>query len=417
MSKHYDIAIVGSSLAAQIAAALLVKQGDRVLFLSETGMKSPTWFHSSLFLEKILGVLGGRSSFMAQRPIQIFSENSRLTVSNDISLDKELQREFGASGPAISDWLAGLQEQGQRLEELLWGNGGLPWPSFKAKVRFKLLCVRNRVNQSVLERPIADQLSGFADQPRAFLTDLLQGLALTPVDNLSTARAAILWAQAQRPENVRGAEFSQTLEKRFDQFHGARDHLENLGPFEYDGSRWTGGQLVSGGRFSADNFLIGDQRLAGLFAAGEPVQIPSSPVRAAWQTDNLAGQLSRLLETRVICGGRLPLRMAIEQVDEQLHGLVHSTVDATADEIRRQLEPVLPFAKYRLDALGREQGPKPQAKRQETMLLAGLPLRAGRNLYWADNTILLPEMDGAGAALLAWTLFANLGSKTKPGKE
>jgi hypothetical protein len=415
MSKHYDIAVVGSSLAAQIAAALLVKQGRRVLFLSETAMKSPTWFHSSLFLEKILGVLGGRSCFMAQRPIQIVAENSRLTVSNDISLDEELQREFGTSGPAISNWLAGLQEQGQRLEELFWENGGLPWPSFKAKARYKLLCVRNRVNQSVLERPIADQLSDFADPPREFLTDLLQGLALTPVDNLSTTRAAILWAQAQRPENVKGAEFSQTLEKRFNQFHGARDQVENLQPFEFDGSRWTGGQLASGGRFSADNFLLGDLRQAGLFAAVESLKIPSSPVRAAWQTDNLAGQLSMLLGTRVICGGRLPLRMAIEQADEQLHGLIHSTENATDDEIRRQLGPVLPFAKYRLDVLGREQVPTPQAKRQESMPLASLPLRAASNLYWADNTVLLPEMDGAGAALLAWTIVANLRRQPKAG--
>ena len=202
MSKHYDIAIVGGSLAAQVTAALLVKQGGRVLFLSETGMKDPTWFHSSLFLEKTLGMLGGRSCFMAQRPIQIFSEKSRLTVSNDISLDQELQREFGASGPAINGWLAGLQEQGQRLEELFWENGGLPWPSFKAKARFKLLCVRSRLNLSVLERPITDQLSGFADQEKKFLTDLLQGLSLIPVENLSTARAALLWAQAQRPENL-----------------------------------------------------------------------------------------------------------------------------------------------------------------------------------------------------------------------
>jgi hypothetical protein len=98
-----------------------------------------------------------------------------------------------------------------------------------------------------------------------------------------------------------------------------------------------------------------------------------------------------------------------------LYGLVHSTEDATADEIRRQLGPVLPFAKYRLDALGREQGPAPQVKRQETVLLDGLPLRAGRNLYWADNTVLLPEMDGAGAALLAWTILANLGRELKAG--
>ena len=415
MSKHYDIAIVGGSLAAQIAAALLVKQGGRVLLLSETWMKAPTWFHSSLFLEKTLGMLGGRSCFMAQRPIQIFSEKSRLTVSNDISLDQELQREFGASGPAINGWLAGLQEQGQRLEELFWENGGLPWPSFKAKARFKLLCVRSRLNLSVLERPITDQLSGFADQEKKFLTDLLQGLSLMPVENLSTAHAAILWAQAQRPENVRGTEFSQTLEKRFDQFHGTRAQLEDLQPFEFDGSQWTGGQLVSGGRFSADNFLLGDLRQAGLFAAGESLKIPSSPVRAAWQTDNLAGQLSMLLGTRVICGGRLPLRMAIEQADEQLHGLIHSTENATDDEIRRQLGPVLPFAKYRLDVLGREQVPTPQAERQESIPLASLPLRAAGNLYWADNTVLLPEMDGAGAALLAWTILANLGRQPKAG--
>ena len=415
MSKHYDIAIVGGSLAAQITAALLVKQGGKVLFLSETGMKAPTWFHSSLFLEKTLGMLGGRSCFMAQRPIQIFSEKSRLTVSNDIFLDQELQREFGASGPAINGWLAGLQEQGQRLEELFWENGGLPWPSFKAKTRFKLLCVRSRLNLSVLERPITVQLSGFADQEKNFLTDLLQGLSLIPVENLTTARAAILWAQAQRPENVRGTEFSQTLEKRFDQFHGARAQLEDLKPFEFDGSQWTGGQLVSGGRFSADKFLLGDLRQAGLFAAGEPLTIPSSPVRAAWQTDNLAGQLSMLLGTRVICGGRLPLRMAIEQADEQLHGLIHSTENATDDEIRRQLGPVLPFAKYRLDVLGREQVPTPQAERQKAMPLASLPLRAASNLYWADNTVLLPEMDGAGAALLAWTIVANLRRQPKAG--
>jgi hypothetical protein len=47
--------------------------------------------------------------------------------------------------------------------------------------------------------------------------------------------------------------------------------------------------------------------------------------------------------------------------------------------------------------------------------LAGLTLRAGRNLYWADHTVLFPEMGGAGAALLAWTILANLGRETKAG--
>ena len=80
-----------------------------------------------------------------------------------------------------------------------------------------------------------------------------------------------------------------------------------------------------------------------------------------------------------------------------------------------QLEPVLPFAKYSLEALGHEHGPTPRAERQDPIPLAGLPLRVGSNLYWADNTVLLPEMDGAGAALLAWTILANLGRESKAG--
>ena len=51
-----------------IAAALLAKRGSRVLFLRHQEATAPAWFHSSLFLEKLLGTLGGRACFVAGSP-------------------------------------------------------------------------------------------------------------------------------------------------------------------------------------------------------------------------------------------------------------------------------------------------------------------------------------------------------------
>ncbi|PLX78720.1 MAG: hypothetical protein C0614_08395, partial [Desulfuromonas sp.] len=61
--RQYDIAVIGGTLSARIAAALLAKSGQRVLFVRQREATAPTWFHSSLFLQNLLGLLGGRSCF------------------------------------------------------------------------------------------------------------------------------------------------------------------------------------------------------------------------------------------------------------------------------------------------------------------------------------------------------------------
>lgn len=415
--KHYDIAIIGGSLAARIAAALLAKQGSKVLFLRNHEARAPSWFHSSIFLEKLLGVLGGRSCFVAQRPIQVISEKSRLTLCNDIPLDDELTREFGTSGPAVSQWLSELHIRGVQLEELFWENGGLAWPSFKATASFKLLCMRRRINLSELEQPISQKLDQIPASARLFITDLLQGLSLLKISELSYARAAILWTQALRPENLKEPDFSLMLSKRFEQFHGAKAQLDDLQALDFDGTRWVGGHFKSGGRFTAKNFLLGDKRWIDLFSAGKTTlaHLPQAPV--ARRTSDLSGQLSSLLETRILCGGDLPMRLAIEEDGHELHGLVLSAPEATATEIRQQLEPVLPFAQYQLT----EENPSDPAVVQTTedtrsIQLAKLPIRVGSNLYWADRTALFPEMGAAGAALLAWTIAGHLGDRGRRAK-
>lgn len=414
-SKHYDIAIIGGSLSARIAAALLAKHGNKVLFLRNVEARAPAWFHSSLFLEKLLGVLGGRSCFVAQRPIQVLSERSRLTLSNDISVEEELHREFGQEGPKVNRWLAELQQLGSQLEELFWENGGLPWPSFKAGAAFKLLCMRRRINLAELEKPFVNRLNEVPEIAREFVTDLIQGLSLSEISSLSLSRVAMLWAQATRPENLVEPDFSEMLKKRFEQFHGAKASLEELDTLDHDGSHWTGGRFKSGGRFTAKHFLLGDKRWMDLFKAGGVVSLPAAKTPVAFRTSDLRGQLSPLLGSRVICGGSHPLRLAIEEHEGELTGIVLSATPGSEEDIRAQLEKVLPFARYQLNEL--TSGQADQDKPIGTMQLGNLPIRISDNLYCADRTVLLPEMGAAGAAMLAWTLVKNLGKSAPDTKD
>ena len=413
-SKQYDIAIIGGSLTARIAAALLAKQGSKVLFIRNREAKAPAWFHSSIFLEHLLGVLGGRSCFTDQRPIQVISEHTRLILSNDIPLEDELQREFGKEATNVLQWLNELQKCGEKLEELFWENGGLPWSSFKATASFKMLCMRRNINLAELEQPIKASLRDFSEPIRVFLTDLLQGLSLTRISGLSRAKAAMLWAQALRPENLVEPDFSVLLKKRFEQFHGAKASLDEVASLDYDGTDWTGGLFKSGTQFSARYFLLGDKRWADMFKAGN-INLPNpSRTPKAFKTSDLKGQLSKLLENRIISGGALPLRIALDETDKKINGLALSTQDASKDEVRRQLETIFPFASYDLEEVNTDEPAAQDAS--QTTALSNLPIRIKGNLFCADRTLLLPEMGAAGAALLAWTLTKNLGKGSTEAK-
>ncbi len=419
-SKHYDIAIIGGSVAARIASALLAKQGRKVLLLRDREAKAPVWFHSSLFLEKLLGVLGARSCFVAQQPIQVISERARVTLSSDIPLEDELTREFGEAGKGVNSWLAELRTQGIKLEELFLENGGLPWPSLKAKGRLKLLTLKRRINWHELEAPVSQSIDHLPAATRSFLTDLLQGLSLTRTSRLSCATAAMLWAQALRPENLKEPDFSEILNKRFEQFHGAKGQIDDLESLAYNGSRWTGGQFKSGGTFTTDNFLLGDKQWLDKFVPLQKNRLPSPEATSVYRTSDLAGQLSPLLARRIICGGQTPLRIAIEEQEDELQGLIMGNSEVSESSIRHQIEAILPFAKYRLSetSAATETATEiaTEIKAGQAKPLNALTLRIDKNLYCADRTALLPEMGAAGAALLGWTLAENLANKKDKAK-
>jgi hypothetical protein len=100
------------------------------------------------------------------------------------------------------------------------------------------------------------------------------------------------------------------------------------------------------------------------------------------------------------------MRLTIASTGRGLTGNVSSSVDAEEADIRRQLEPFLPFASYALDPQARIRR-APEAA-LATPVLFKLPLRLGNHLWCADETRLLPQLGCGGAAMIAWTLARHL---------
>ena len=138
-----------------------------------------------------------------------------------------------------------------------------------------------------------------------------------------------------------------------------------------------------------------------------PPQLPT-PNRH-FLTSALDGKLSPLLEQRVIAGGPLPMRMVVTATAAGLAGQVGSCSTSDDDQIRRQLEPILPFVRYTLDRHRHDrQHAGPTDAPDRCLPLFRLPLHLGNHLWCADETRLLPQLGIGGAALLAWTLVRNL---------
>jgi len=86
-----------------------------------------------------------------------------------------------------------------------------------------------------------------------------------------------------------------------------------------------------------------------------------------------------------------------------------ASVIADEMQMRRQLEPVLPFARYTLAHQHHGRSSVRLADPSSTALPLGqVPFRLGSHLWCADETRLLPQLGSGGAALLAWTLVRQL---------
>lgn len=404
---RFDLVIIGDSLAARMAAALLARHGKRLLLLGEAGVRDP-WQHSSLFLEKLLAALGARNSLTPAQPFQVLSSRARVTVSPDLPFTDELAREFGELAPAVAGLLDRFERTGHLLEELLWENGGLPGPGWKSAAAWRWLCTRRKLPFSVLTTPLSAWQDSIPDPAGEWLRDLFQGLALQPLARLTVADGALLWANARRAAAVSGASLEELLQKRIEQFHGTRDELAALQSIEHAGGMWKG-VLQGKGHFQAKELLLGDLADHLPNGGGFPVPARLGEPSVHLVTTQLGDAVSPLLEQQVIVGGPAPLRLTFTPGDGGPVALAGCGGRPAEAQLRQQLEPVLPFARYALERPTPEADAKPSAAvGTDLPKLLKLALNGGKHLWFADDRLLLPQLGSGGAALLAWTLTGRI---------
>lgn len=412
-SAEFDIAIAGNSLSARIASALLAKNGYRILLLEDSLQSDFSWPFSSVFIENVLATLGGRSCFTHPSPFQVISPGSRITINSENPVETELKREFGErSGTQVSGFLAELQEKGQKINQLLWLNQGLPWSGLKARCRFRFLSIRQRIPIPELKASLQPGIDGFDPLAKEFLKSLFEGLSLCPLEKLSVGEAALLWTQVSRPENLSKTEFDTLLRKRFEQFHGHSESLQNLEKLDFQNQRFIGGHLRDKGAFTAKHLLVGHLRSIRHFFSANGPPLPESVRLLQYKTSDLQGQLSNLLANQVIIGGAVPLRFSTSKEQEATIAAIQAAELRSAEQIQDLLEPALPFAEYEVtSAVETLEVPHEEisSERPATVLWSA-PLQFGRNVFCADSSVFCPGMGPAGGALLAWTLANRFGA-------
>jgi hypothetical protein len=404
--SRFDIAVAGDSLAAQMAAALLAKRGRRIIRVAAPGHHDP-WQHASLFLDKLLDTVGGQACHCAYQPFQVLAPRARVTICPELPLADELAREFGSAAAPVLALLDHLEQVGKMLEEALWEHGGLPGGGVREAATWRWRCLRRKLPPGMLSASLARRVQAISEPAVEWLRDLFQGLALQPLAALTVADGALLWTHARRPAGVAGAALHQLLQQRFEQFHGVETSLASLAALEHRDGLWVGTRH-DGGTFQAGQLILGDLDLE---LPGRGLPLPHAPLTPPQHlvTSPLDGQLSPLLTKRVIAGGPHPMRLVLSPAARGMIACISASVIADEAQIRNQLEPVLPFARYTLEhrhhgrSSVRLAGPSNAAPP-----LGKVPFRLGSHLWCADETRLLPQCGSGGAALLAWTLARQL---------
>ncbi|AMV72633.1 hypothetical protein JCM30471_11500 [Desulfuromonas carbonis] len=345
-SHHFDAVILGDSLAARITGALLARAGCRLLTLRPAQtLPTPTWFFSSLLLERILDQLDGRAVLTKPQPFQYLADEVRLDFHGRNPLPEEVRREFPTAADEILATTSTLAALGDKLATLLWEQGGLPLSGLPSRWSFAFRCLRKGLTQGRLHEPLGDRLDELDSTVAAgFLSGLLPGLALRSAEELSLAEAALLWHGVMRPTAASAAGLEGLLQRRYQQFHGQEDdlaRLESLDPGRHQPSRlhFRGGQqmtasavVVGGGAAAA--FLPQPLQTFTVADSQQPPQIP------------LGDKVPPVLADHVVLAGAPPLRLFFSGSGDQRRVTVECRQELSAKALKARLEALLPFATF-----------------------------------------------------------------------
>ena len=406
--KHYDIAILGESLAARVAAALLARRGHKVVFCRESYTPSP-WLFSSLHLQQLLLSLGGRSCATAARPLQILTPQSRWEIHGRHAKQEELIREFPDQHEQVANLLKELAGKGERLERSLWQSrkvalaGRLFHTNLRARGLFRLF-------KKPLDAVLTQSLG--TTPATESLTALFEGVSGQPIDKLSLAEGALLWSWIRQHETVSTSGLEELLLHRFDQFHGDALDLPNVASLNMEGRRLHNLTLKDGAVCSADHFVIGS--LGGARLLPPPFERPTSePLPASFMTSPI-NRLSPMLARRMIWRASSTVRLTLTATSPRTC-LIETVTAPTSQAIqpsalREELTSIFPFIDLSLTETPSSEGTPALPKPLFATPLPGLvnPVQLKGNLLLAQGLGVWPALGPSGEILVGYAVAERL---------
>lgn len=413
--SHYDIAIVGNSLAARLTAALTAKKGCRILTVTSENERPNNWFTSSLLLERILDFLDGNSCRSASLPFQLITPKQRIDLRPRKPLSDELRRELPGSYQEVEQFLNNLFTLGEQIEDMLWDAGGLPSSGFTGRQRFRFRSFRGDVPYRVFNQTLKDRLAGFADEAgRKLIGTLFGGFSLTPPSRLSIAECALIWSGLGRNTGVFPNGLDELLRHRAKQFHGSDADFTDLKKIRI--SKAGRAQLLFAGDriVTADHMIIADRASAAL--CEQQSQPASGRPQLTLLTAPLGDKVSNLLLPHAIVAGSPPLRLTLEPSPTGQRGRIETAPDGQNSielgrKIDQKLSTLLPFIK--LDTTLQEQTKAGISIRNDkdnnTILGASRQILPGQNRqYFYAGQDILATIGTSGEVLVAVTLCDHL---------
>ncbi len=305
MSHLYDVIFAGESLASRIAAALLTRQGKRVLVFGGDARATPHWLFGSFLLDEVLARLGWRAGADAFAEVQVITPQSRVDLHGPGSLDEEIAREI-PYGQGLIPFLGKLSRLDRHLEETFKRRPKLALAGdIEKRLVFLGSGLRGKFGEFKASGSFRGHLRPLSEDERTFAVALFEGLACAPLDHISLGEAALLWGQAMHPQRFAPADLEDFLVLRFEQFHGNRMQLDDLHSISRQGRLFDA--LTKNGVHCRSRFVVfGDQTVQNRFFEGEDV----CPAFERLSIE-IAGQISPLLAQRILLAGDPALRLLV----------------------------------------------------------------------------------------------------------
>jgi len=379
-----DCTLVGNSPALLLTATLLARRGRRVMHFGDTATDLP-WLFGGPVWDRLCRGLDLQLP-VRPRPLQVITPRTRLEWHGDQPLSDELHRELPDDMSLILDWVNQLREQGEWLQRRL-ARRPSPLLGWRPRLAFSLGLRLTPAARHLL-KPVEHCLpEALSPEARQVLRTLLEGLALAPLAQLSTAEAALLLDTLEAGE-VDGEALGSALRQRLQQFHGRTAPLDAMQAIERVGSLWR--ITVKEGAPIGSTWLVTDN----------PAFLPDltphpTPRPRVWRLQ--PGQdRPQPMQERVVLAGTPTLRLlSSKDTPWDLRAVApHGTADL---DFSRRLGELLPFGALHVEAVSELCSSSPL--RRGLVPANGLPLHPSPGLLQLDGTCQLPRLAGLGELL------------------